>query len=252
MVAVMAAQAHLYTKTQVRKAGRVWARFLVAHRERGLAAFDEFPADAVVDADAVISWWRDLHAYPLRMVNANLRHYVWDYDSNVTQRLKKHATIVSKLIRESTMDLTRMEDIGGCRVTLPTQQEVNEVVRRLRKNWNRSITRHRDYVSQPKSDGYRAHHLIVERKGCKIEVQIRTKMQDFWANTVEYDSRVVHLDLKSGVGPDDVQEYYRAMSKFLAHGELGTEPPPELRDQLVDLYARVAPFLTGKSTEPSQ
>jgi len=71
------------------------------------------------------------------MVNASLRHYVSEYDSNVTQRLKKHVTIASKLIREPTMDLTRMEDIGGCRVTLPSQREVNEVVRRLRKNWNR-------------------------------------------------------------------------------------------------------------------
>lgn len=239
-----------YTRTQVKKAGRLLASVLVAYRERGEAALDEFPVDAVLDAHTIISWWRGRHAYPLRMVNANLRYYVRGYDSNVTQRLKKHATIASKLIREPTMDLTRMEDIGGCRVTLPTQQEVNEVVRRLRKNWNRSITRHRDYVSRPKSDGYRAHHLFVERKGYKIEVQIRTKMQDFWANTVEYDSRVVQLDLKSGVGPDDVQEYYRAMSEFLAFQEAGTEPPSELRDQLVDLYARVAPFLTGNDTEP--
>jgi hypothetical protein len=74
-------------------------------------------------------------------------------------------------------------------------------------------------------------------------------MQDFWANTVEYDSRIVHLDLKSGSGPDDVQEYYRAMSKFLALEEAGTAPSYELRDQLVDLYARVAPFLTGKDEE---
>lgn len=235
-----------YTKTQVNKAGRLLARFLVAYGEAGAAAFDEFHIDAVSDADTIVSWWRGRHAYPLRMANANLRYYVGNYDSNVTQRLKKHATIASKLIREPTMDLTRMEDIGGCRVTLPTQAEVNEVVRRLRKNWNRSITRHRDYVSHPKANGYRAHHLIVERKGCKIEVQIRTKMQDFWANTVEYDSRIVRLDLKSGSGPDDVQEYYRAMSSFLALEEAGTEPPSELRDQLVDLYARVAPFLTGK------
>lgn len=242
-----------YSKTQVTKAGRLWARFLDVYVQRGKeAAFSEFSPEAILEADTIISWWRGLHAYPLRMVNANLRYYVRDYDSSVTQRLKKHATITSKLIREPTMDLTRMEDIGGCRVTLPTQQEVNDVVRRLKKNWNRSITRHRDYVGRPKPDGYRAHHLIVERKGYKIEVQIRTILQDFWANTVEYDSRIVQLDLKSGVGPDDVREYYRAVSKLFAHEEAGSEPPPELRDQLVELYARVAPFLTGNHTKPSQ
>ena len=166
--------------------------------------------------DAIIAWWRAQHAYPLTMVNANLRHYVADYD---------------------------------CRVTLPTLAEVDIVVRHVRKNWNRSITRHRNYVVKPKEDGYRAHHLVVSKRGYKIEIQVRTKRQDFWANTVEYDSRQVKVDLKSGYGPDDVREYYRAISDLFAHADTGTQPPADLGDRLLTLHRRVAPFLTGVSSE---
>ncbi len=170
-------------------------------------------------------------------------------NSQVTQRLKKHSTMLDKLIRHPTMDLTRMEDIGGCRVTLPTLAEVDVVVRHLRKNWNRSIARHRNYVADPKDDGYRAHHLVVSKRSHKIEIQIRTKRQDFWANTVEYDSRQAKVDLKSGYGPDDVREYYRAISDLFAHADAGTTPPVDLSARLQALHARVAPFLTGVSSE---
>jgi GTP pyrophosphokinase len=95
------------------------------YRVKGPAALNDFDEAELMRTDAAIAWWRAQHAYPLTMVNANLRHYVADYDSQVTQRLKKHTTMLDKLVRQPTMDLTRMEDIGGCRVTLPTLAEVD-------------------------------------------------------------------------------------------------------------------------------
>lgn len=239
----------LFSKSQVNRAGRLWAKFLPMYRRDKGEALRAFSAEDILESDDIIAWWRREHAYPLRMVNANLRHYVRDIpESSVTQRLKKHSTIVDKLSRHPNMDLTRMEDIGGCRITLPDQRHVNDVVRKLRKNWNRSITRHRDYVANPKPDGYRAHHLVVERKRRKVEVQVRTRLQDLWANTVEYDSRTVSRDLKSGLGPEVVQQYYRAVSELFAHAESETQPPEELRSRVNDLYARVEPYLMGRST----
>jgi hypothetical protein len=63
----------------------------------------------------------------------------------VTQRLKRFATIVDKLRRQPTMALSRMEDIGGARVTVPTQDQVDAIVRDLRSQPRRNVRRVREY-----------------------------------------------------------------------------------------------------------
>jgi putative GTP pyrophosphokinase len=241
----------LYSKRDVNRAGQLWARYMtawLAHRDDVFRETDIAATD-VIAADKVLEWWRAEHAYPLRIVNANLRHYVRDVpDARVTQRLKKHSTMINKLTREPQMKLSQMEDIGGCRVRLPDQTTVNQVVRRLKKNWR--IHRHRDYVARPRSSGYRAHHLIVERRGRRIEVQLRTPRQDFWANTVEYDSRVTRDDLKSGAGPALAHDYYVAMAEFLAFEDKNQPPPGELRERLSALYDEVGTYLAGRTPPP--
>ena len=54
----------------------------------------------------------------------------------VAQRLKRMPTILSKLERQPTMDITRMQDIGGCRAVVQSVKAVNEVV-----NYYKSISR---------------------------------------------------------------------------------------------------------------
>jgi hypothetical protein len=87
-----------------------------------------------------------------------------------------------------------------------------------------AIIRFRDYVAEPKDDGYRALHLINRNRGRLIEVQIRTPRQDLWANAVETFARTVAPGLKFGGGPVELREY------FLALGDLF-----EVRDQGLDL-----------------
>lgn len=43
--------------------------------------------------------------------------------------------ILEKLVRMPAMDLTRMEDIGGCRAVLQNPDEVDGVLRRIRNRW---------------------------------------------------------------------------------------------------------------------
>ena len=62
------------------------------------------------------------------------------------------------------------------------------------------IDRYRDYVREPKDSGYRALHLVALKKGRHVEVQVRTQLQDTWANQVEHDSRQQRTDFKSGRG----------------------------------------------------
>ena len=53
----------------------------------------------------------------------------------VTQRLKRFDTIVDKLLREPTMKLSQMADVGGVRAQFPNQEAVYRAARKLRKNW---------------------------------------------------------------------------------------------------------------------
>jgi putative GTP pyrophosphokinase len=233
-----------YSKTQVNRAGRLRADFIRDYRKEGddLLASGEWDLRKVFEAAEIIAWWRSLHSSPLVNVNASLRHYVKTYGPvNVTQRLKRRPTIVDKLTREPTMNLTQMGDIGGVRAVVPTIEDIYTVSRRLRKNWD--IERVRDYIKDPKPSGYRAMHLIVKRKGYRIEVQLRTPNQDEWANGVEEDSRRLRIGLKSGFGPRAVHDFYVAFAEWLALEDRGQPVDDDLRESVQKLYERAQPFL---------
>ena len=148
-----------YSKSRVDRAGNDFASEISRTRESdGRGVRD---VTALVHSLEVIEWWRKEHAKPLSRVAANLRYYAAEEGKPiVAQRLKRVPTIAGKLLREPTMKLSRMGDIGGVRAVLPDQAAAYRVAARLRRNW--TITRFSDYVRTPKSDGYRALHLITE------------------------------------------------------------------------------------------
>ncbi len=220
------------------------ARFVARTREVSFdQAAEEFDMNQLLEAASLVSYWRELHAKPLSRVSANLRYYLAEPPGPVVvaQRLKRRPTMVDKLIREPTMDLTQMADIGGCRAILPDQDGVTTVGRRLRQNW--TLVRTRDYVAKPKPSGYRAIHHIVRRNGRLIEVQLRTPLQDVWANQVERDSRRVGVGFKSGVGSQRVHEFYLGVSELFALREAGHEPEVGFMAHLRDLYGAAQPYL---------
>lgn len=130
------------------------------------------------------------------------------------------------------------------------QDAVYAVARRLRRNWE--VKRTRDYAAEPKESGYRSVHLIVRRKGRLIEVQLRTPLQDAWANQVEEDSRRVGRNFKGGEGRQEVHTYYAVVSEMLALRERAQEVGDELRARLADAYRAAQPFLTSDETRGRQ
>jgi len=128
-----------FTKGQVNRAGECWAACFKTVRDTPLSERPyNLPLSDLAAAEEVIEWWRLEHAYPLRMASANLRHYTEptpDGKQPVTQRLKRFDTIVDKLLREPTMKLSQMADVGGVRAQFPNQEAVYRAARKLRKNW---------------------------------------------------------------------------------------------------------------------
>jgi putative GTP pyrophosphokinase len=236
-----------YSKSKVDRAGRT-----LAERVRSIIEgkpITERNRSEALEAIEIVEWWRREHARPLSRVSANLRYYADEQGKPVVaQRLKKTPTISHKLLREPSMKLSRMADIGGVRAVLPTQDAAYHVASRLRKNW--TITRFRDYVAKPKADGYRALHLINRNRGPLIEVQLRTPLQDSWANAVETFARTIAPGLKFGDGPPELREYFVAVGKVFAQGDRGLQVDHALLARVEDLRRSVDTLLERATNEP--
>jgi putative GTP pyrophosphokinase len=225
-----------YSKSKVDRAGQTLADYLRTIVDSKASAIERSPE--VIDAIEIIDWWRGEHAKPLSRVAANLRYYAAEHEAPaVAQRLKKFPTIIDKLLRQPTMKLSRMADIGGVRAVLPNQAAAYAVAGRLRKNW--TITKFRDYVAEPKADGYRALHLINRNHGRLVEVQLRTRLQDAWANSVEVDARRIAPGLKFGAGPQKLRDFYVVSGEFMAIADQGLPVDPALYRRLMELREQV-------------
>ncbi len=221
-----------FSKGQVNRAGMFLLEFRERVRlegaERALRATDEAALEASREA---LEWWRGLHARPLSAVSANLRYHVVkaaaevDGRVEVTQRLKRQDTLVGKLGRERG-SVTQMQDIGGVRAVMPSPPHVYRVRRRLLKSW--TIVRERDYIARPKDDGYRALHLIVRRSGLPIEVQLRTRGQDIWANAIEQAGLQTGVQFKFGEGPESDRAMFANVAAVIAGIEQGELSQREL------------------------
>ncbi len=152
------------------------------------------------------------------------------------------ATIVDKLQRHPRMQLARMHDIGGCRAVVASEDEILDIATHLRRRW--SVVRDYDYTASPKPhSGYRAFHLVVEKDGYLIEVQLRTHVQHRWAELIEVvDRRNPGIDLKGGSAPAELVEYYRLGSELLAAEERGELADSDVVDRFRRLHQEVAGY----------
>jgi ppGpp synthetase/RelA/SpoT-type nucleotidyltranferase len=154
------------------------------------------------------------------------------------------------------MKLARMQDIGGCRAVVSDEKEVRRIAAHLRRRWTGAVgnaakvVREYDYINQPKPDsGYRAFHLVVEKNGRLIEVQLRTLQQHRWAELIEsVDRRNPGFSLKGGSAPADLVDYYRTGASLVAAGERGEAPDPETVLRFRELHEKVAPYRAPNGT----
>ena len=144
----------------------------------------------------------------------------------VGQRLKRQPRIVAKLVRFPHMELSRMQDIGGCRAILPSTGTVAAVLRRIERQKSEVVSID-DYNRSPKPTGYRAIHVVVKRDGTLVEIQLRTPWQQDWATLVENLDGTYGLTLKDESGAAEILDYLRlladAMHARYALGRLEAE-----------------------------
>jgi hypothetical protein len=227
-----------YSKTQVDKAANVW-------RAWSLADLALIPPE-VEEALRIVDHFRACHQYPLTKATMGLRSAVNSVGApvQVSQRLKRYDSILYKLSREHRIRLSQMQDIGGCRAILPDLATLFALRERLEQRHKRS-PRVVDYVTQPKETGYRGIHVIMSYDERLIEVQLRTRAMHEWALAVERGASRIGLDLKSGLGPPEVLDFFVAASDAMAREEMGEVVDDLTVTELTELRDRALVLIEG-------
>ncbi len=137
---------------------------------------------------------------------------------------KTPSSIVEKLRRES-IRLSQIQDIAGCRIIVRDVFTQDRTTAILRDTFPE--TRVMDRRKNP-SHGYRAVHVIVMTQEVSVEIQVRTALQDLWAELSEKLSDVVDSSIKYGGGDPEDQQWLLLISDSIAGWEeLETQLHPD-------------------------
>jgi len=196
----------------------------------------------------VIDTWRAAHRGVLNTFQAILRTRTRETSIVVAQRHKRKSTIFGKLKRFPRMQLSRMDDVAGCRLIFPT---INELYNfrtqlhnaRFRHELKNELNKY-DYLKTPKSTGYRGIHDVYNYdvnseagralKGLMVEIQYRTNIQHAWATAVEVIGFITESQPKFQEGDKRYQVAMAFASEILARAfEDSKGPYPKLSDNEV-------------------
>ena len=115
---------------------------------------------------------------------------------DIKSRIKSKESIMNKLSKKGLpMTVSAMThnilDIAGIRVVCPFISDVYQVARMILRQKDVELLMIKDYIRDPKENGYRSLHLIVQvevpfseqTRKVPVEIQIRTIAMNFWAST---------------------------------------------------------------------
>jgi ppGpp synthetase/RelA/SpoT-type nucleotidyltranferase len=104
-----------------------------------------------------------------------------------TTRVKTTGTLIEKLKREHGIQLSRIAEFAGARIVCAGGRvEQDETTNKIR-SLSSSHPRRPDVIDRriKPSHGYRAVHVVVYPNGYPVEIQVRTELQDTWAQLFE-------------------------------------------------------------------
>ena len=115
--------------------------------------------------------------------------------AHVYGRQKKPYSIWRKM-QEKDLPFSRLSDIYGFRILCASDADCYRILGVIHQRWRAVPGRFKDYISQPKTNGYRSIHTTVSgRDGKRVEVQIRT----FQMHEVAEAGVAAHWSYRDGV-----------------------------------------------------
>lgn len=173
--------------------------------------YKELPGDL-----SIIQSFRQLRCTGLEDLFKELADVISGFQCVLSCRVKRTDTIIRKLRREHSMDLSRMDDIIGFRIIVPSLSVQHDLVNCIMGHFKGRV---RDYTIEPTPGGYRANHItikqnIVSSSGLSYdfpyEIQVRTYYQHIWSTTSESFGEQV----KEGGGTKDERDYLLELSNM--------------------------------------
>lgn len=141
----------------------------------------------------------------------NLTHHDIDPINYVTARVKSEDSMKEKLKRKGydvTLEnaLTKIYDAAGIRIICSYIDDVYMVVDMLKKCKDMTVIKEKDYIKNPKPNGYRSYHIVFklsldiagEIHPIYVEIQIRTIAMDFWSaleHEIKYKKNIKNTEL---------------------------------------------------------
>lgn len=185
----------------------------------------------ILDRDLSVRWNRN----PIHHIESRMKSPLSIYDKLL--RYGKEPTIAN--LEEYLMD------VAGVRVICSYKSDVSNLVSLLQRQDDLEIVRIKDYITNPKPNGYRSLHAIVRvpvhfldrTQMVPVEVQIRTIAMDYWAS-LEHDLRYkavakaedfdIEVELKTCANElvdieERMQRLANALDSVSAFGELDAE-----------------------------
>jgi hypothetical protein len=208
-----------YSRSEVNRAGEILIDPNATEQQREWALI-------------VIDNWRTSHHFPLNTFQIRLRDVAKkiNQDSLIAQRIKRLASIKLKLELQRDMKMSQMQDLGGCRAIMKDVQELDQLVdiyKHRSRGIKHTLHKEQDYITHPKSSGYRGVHLIykygsdksTDFKDMRIEIQVRTLLQHAWATAVETVGTFIKMPLKSSLGDTGWLRFFALMGSAMAIAE---------------------------------
>lgn len=113
------------------------------------------------------------------------------YIKDISFRVKEPISCLNKMQKKGykiSLDTAKekLNDIAGVRAVCYFLDDVYELADILAGYSDFKVVKRKDYVKKPKASGYQSLHLIlkvpVEKQMIKVEIQLRTRAMDFWAD----------------------------------------------------------------------
>ena len=151
------------------------------------------------DYDMLVIPYKDATANLLVRLDALNRDYRLKYKNypihHIQNRIKRKESIEKKLLKKNLMVSAEeakenLTDIAGVRIICYFEEDIYSVVSLIKRQADILVLIEKDYIKNPKENGYMSYHLIIgmpvyHTDGMEyypVEIQLRTMTMDLWAS----------------------------------------------------------------------
>lgn len=143
---------------------------------------------------------------------------------HITSRIKSASSIARKIRlknKELTVEniLKYVHDVAGVRIICSFTSDIYKIADAIAKQDDVKILKVKDYIANPKENGYTSYHMIVSIPiflsndviDTKVEIQIRTIAMDFWASL----EHKIYYKFE-GNAPEGIRDELRECAKIIS------------------------------------